>query len=714
MSATAQIAILLTLIQGGAPPEDSCDGVFIPGHEAAVVELLAPDDMDSFRCGEWALSELVPGPDCAFRVGLTGPGGAVASVRIGRDLEASSVAGDEALVSCVAARIRANAGADFFDDKCTRPEEAVRVTVRGVGGRIRLGILGLAALLALGFLMWRSSRFGPEGPPTRGPPGAVGGPSGPNLPLSLAAWVAPALALRAWLIAILPPGAYELENFGTGTLFMELLEQTGAARGWLDPITAAFHPPLVRTLLDPWLMLGDVFGVGGTLWWLRLPNLGLTIFGVALLARLGARLGSPAAGRLAACLFAWLPATVLITVFQGHYAAEMVLCLWFVERVVAWSQGSRGAMVTLPLAAAFALWTGHLAALVVIPGFVVFLVLSHRRCRRVEALAATLLVLALYLPIVEAAVGGAAGYTAASVESPLSPEGAAAAATFGHEALPMTTPSIWDAVALPLTLPARLYGPLGAMIALVGMGLLHRRRRLAYASGVLVVLYVLVQARLSTRWENLSPLFPLCILVTALGLDALRAAPHRLAARIPWAAIFVGLSLLGGGWMLWRHADGAGITEVVGRVAWEDSETTLAARAMDDSLRPLPVLLLAPADRYPYHLCPDRSTVAGVQACILAADAPSGDAGVQVYELKGRTIAAGEITEADGAGCPDLDRLLGAPPFDGPFLAVVSWDSPVVIEDSPCETRFHAERCDPIAVAPGLRLVRCGAPGEDG
>jgi hypothetical protein len=706
---TAHIAILTTLVLGGAPPPGSGDGVFIPGHEAAVVGLLAPDDLDSFRCGAWTLSELVPGPDCAFRVRMTGPGGATATVRVGRDLAASGAAGDDDVIGCVATRIHRNAAADFFDDKCTPPEEAVRLTVRGVGGRVRLGILGLAALLALGFLI---RRVRAEAPPVGGAPGATGGDSGPTIPLSLAAWVAPALALRAWLMAILPPGAYELENFGAGAAFMELIEQTGAARGWLDPVTAAFHPPLVRTLLDPWLMLGDLFGVGGTLWWLRLPNLGLTTFGVVLLVRLGARLGAPAAGRLAAVLFAWLPATVLITVFQGHYAAEMVLCLWFIERLVAWHQGAPRAAIAVPLTAALALWTGHLAALVVAPGVLAFLVTGLRRGRREEALAALLLLVALYLPIAEAALAGATGYTAASVQAPLSPDGAAATAPLGHGALPMTTPSIWDALALPWTLPARLFGPAGAMIALTGvLLLLRRRRRLAAAAGGLIVLYILIQARLSTRWENLSPLFPLCILAAALGLEALRGAPHRLAGRIPWVALFVGLSLLGGCWSVWSHADGAGITEIAGRLAWEDSETTLAARAMDDELATLPVLLLAPSDRYPYHLCPDRSTVAGVQACVLAADTPSGDAGVQMYTLGSRTIAAAEITEADGAGCPDLDRVLGAPPFDGPFLAVISWDSPVVLEDSPCRRRFRPEGCEPLAEAPGLRLLRCGEMG---
>jgi len=693
---TAHIAVLLTLAMASESP----DGVFNPGHEAAVVGLLAPDDTDTFRCGDWVLDAMVPGPDCAIRFHMLRDDGATAEVRVGPELAVTAPAAPAELEGCVRDRVRANAAPDFFDDKCTLPEEAVRVTIRGVGGRIRLGILAFAALLALGLLLRRQR--------------TVGGPSRAESDwLILAAWIAPALALRAWLMTILPPGAYELENFGIGTPFMELLEQTGAGRGWLDPVTPAFHPPLVRTLLDPWLMLGDALGVGGSLWWLRLPNLGLAAFGIALLVRMGTQLGSPAAGRVAGILFAWLPATILITVFQGHYAAEMILGLWFVERVVAWDRGALGAAVTLPIAGALALWTGHLAALVVAPGFLYFLATALRRGHREVALAACLLLLALYLPIAESGLIGAVGYTAASTRSPLSPEGAAMAATFGHAALPMTTPSLWDALALPLAIPARLYGVVAAAVALAGMGLLYRRRRLAAAAAVLLVLYVLVQARLSTRWENLSPLFPLCILATALGLEQLRGLRYRWATRIPWIPAFLALSLVGGAWTAWQHADGAGVTELVGRVAWEDSETSLAARAMDEDLAALPVLLLAPVDRYPYHLCPDRDSVAGVQACILAADAPPGEAEVQMYTLGSRTIAAAKITEVDGVGCPDLDRLLGSPPFDGPYLAVISWDSPVVAEDSPCARRFRVEDCDALAEAPGLRLVHCGAPESD-
>ncbi|MFH1531489.1 MAG: hypothetical protein ABIK09_12245, partial [Pseudomonadota bacterium] len=555
----------------------------------------------------------------------------------------------------------------------------------------------------------------PPPPPPPAPAPAAPPPPPPTAPrrelLTLVAWIAPALALRAWLMMVLPPGAYELENFGTGTLFMELIEQTGAARGWLDPIAAAFHPPLVRTLLDPWLMLGDLVGAGGSLWWLRLPNLGLTVWGLALLLRLGALLGAPAAGRLAAILFAWLPATLLITVFQGHYAAEMILCLWFIERIATWVIEGREVFVTLPFAGALALWTGHLAALIIAPGFLLFVVTAHRRGRRTEALASALLLLALYLPIAEAALRGAVGYTMASTGAPLSPAMTAVAATsFGHDTLPITTPSLWDAIALPLQLPERLYGLVGAVIALAGMGLLSRRRwRLALFPGVLLLLYMLAQARLSTRWENLSPLLPLIILGTTLGLAELQTLRHRLVPRVPWAMVFVTVSLVGGAWTAWRHADGSGVTEIVGRVAYEDSETSLAARMMDDRLAHLPVLLLAPADRFPYHLCPDRSTVGGVQTCIHAADVPPSEAGFQVYELGDRIVTTAGILETDGAGCPDLARLLSEPSFKAMYLAVVSWDSVIVAEDTPCGQRFETEDCDVLTRTPGLRLLLCGA-----
>ena len=693
MIQATQIALLVGLVATAPPPEaPRGDAVFLPGHEEAVAGLLLPDDVDSFRCGDWTLDALVPGPDCAVHVRMIGPDGAVTEVRFGVGLEASVTRGPREVLACLEDRFSGNAGPDFFDDKCVFAEEASRVEARGSGGGVRLAVLGLGALLAVGFLGWKGERS--EGTPLTGW-------------LSLAAWVAPALALRAWLMQTLPPGAYELENFGAGTPFAELTLQTGALRGWLDPVSPAFHPPLVRTFLDPWLMLGDALGVGGSLWWLRLPNLGLTVLALVLLVRLGRLLGSPTAGRLAAVLFAWLPATILITVFQGHYAWEMVLCLWFMERLSTWVIDGRSTFVSLPLVGALALWTGHLAALVVAPGFLLFLVTSLRRNRRTEAFAATLLLLALYLPIAESAVLGASGYTAASIQSPLSPDEAGTAASVGHSDLPMTTPSLWDAVALPIQLPVRLFGGVGAVIALAGMGLLHRRRRLMTAAGVLLILYVLVQARLSTRWENLSALFPLVILGAALGLERLKECGLRFATRVPWVAVFITVSLIGGGWGAWRHADGAGITEVVGRVGHDDSEVGLAARMMGDELEDLPVLLLAPADRYPYHLCPDRSTVAGVQTCILAAEGATGRGRVRRYVLGDRDIVATEIASEDGDGCMDLEEILGSPPFLGTYIAVLSWDSALVSEESPCEQRFQMEGCEVLSRSPGLRLVRC-------
>ena len=698
----AYLVALLTLTLGAADPQEPDGGVLIPGHETAAVGLLAPDDLDSFHCDDWTLDTLIPGPDCALRFHMRDPGGSTMVVRLSHDLTASATDGPPAVRDCVARRVAENAGPEFFRDRCVLPRAAVRVEVRGSGGPVRLALLGLAALLALGMLLWRRR-------PTNTPPART---SGRDL-LVLAAWVAPALGLRAWLMTALPPGAYELENFGKGTPFAELLQQTGALLGWLDPIPPAFHPPLVRTFLDPWLMLGDGLGVGGTLWWLRLPNLGLTAFGVGLLVRLGRLLDAPAAGRLAAILFAWLPATVLITVFQGHYGAEMILCLWFLERLGTWVLGERDVFLSLPLAGALALWTGHLAALTVGPGMLVFLVTAHRRGRRLDALASLLLLLALYLPIAESAALGATGYAGASVSGPLSPtEAAAIATTHGHNVLPVTTPSLFDALSLPLRLPLRLFGPPGAALAFLALGLLYRRWRLALFPGVLVLLYILAQAGLSTRWENLSPLFPLVLLGTALGLDHIRRSEHRLARRIPWVAVFLVLSLAGGGWSAWRHADGAGVTEIVGQLTHEDSENSLAARMMDDRYAGLPVLLLAPADRFPYHLCPDRSTVNRIGTCIREADAPAGEPGPHLYSLGDRAIGIPRIMENDEGGCPDLAGILGAAPFDGGYLVVLSWDSALGTEGSPCPQRFHPENCNTLGRAPGLQLLHCGA-GEN-
>ncbi|MFH1529955.1 MAG: hypothetical protein ABIK09_04365, partial [Pseudomonadota bacterium] len=162
MISTAHITLLLTLALGAEAPDHAGVGVFLPGQEAAVVDLLAPDDLDSFRCGDWTLDALVPGPDCALRFHMSGPDGATRTVRISPDGPAEAK-GPDAVKACVEARVRSNAGGDFFDGRCTLPSEAVRVEIRGVGGRLRLALLGLAALLALGLLFWR---VGAEAPPT--------------------------------------------------------------------------------------------------------------------------------------------------------------------------------------------------------------------------------------------------------------------------------------------------------------------------------------------------------------------------------------------------------------------------------------------------------------------------------------------------------------------------------------------------------------------
>ncbi|MBM4370024.1 MAG: hypothetical protein FJ098_00120 [Deltaproteobacteria bacterium] len=734
MSGALSILLALAAVTGagGAAPGRGAGGssVLLPGRETEILGLLAPDDLGSFRCGPWRLEGIRAGPDCAirFEAGAPGTEGPV-TVRVSRDrgamppglaisLEPGSAAPREAaaLVACLRDRVQANAAPGFLEALCvpearspdarTAPGAVSLPRIRRAGGHLRLALFAGSSLLALAILgLLRRRSLGAAGEPA--PAAGVS-----RNRRGFAGLVAATLALRAAAMVLLPPGAYEVEGFGAGPPFMDLVHQLRLLKGWISLSAPSYHPPLARALLDPWLLLGDALNVGGSLAWLRAPNLALTVAFLVLLRRLGATLGSPEAGRLAARLFAFLPPTVLLSVYQGHYFLEATLTLWFLERLAAWALQGRPSFVLLPLAGAMALWAGHFAAFTVLPGMAIFAVLAWRRGRRGEALASLLLFLSLYLPVAETAMDSAGSYAGVSVTGELSADGARRLRELhGHAVLPGSRPPTAEALLLPLGLCRSLVGLPAAVLGIVAaLGVLRRRPGAALFLAGVTGFYALAQVQLYTRWENTSSLVAPWLLLLAWGAIRLPRRVRPWLAGLPWVAIFTALALAGGGWRAWKRADGNGLTELAAPLLGRDTEGGLVRRMRTQELRALPVLSLGPADRLPYHLCPEHTTARALQACQRQGDHAGDHGSVHVYALGERTVAVSACGEGPVPGdprCPDLRPVLSSPAFRGPFLALVAKDFDAFQEAAGCPERLDEGRCELLGRSTALRLLRC-------
>lgn len=141
----------------------------------------------------------------------------------------------------------------------------------------------------------------------------------------------------------------------------------------------SLHAPLHPLFVSAWSHLGAPLGWGLEPWWLRLPNVALCGAFVWLLFRTARFAGMPLAGVLAAVVFAVTPSCINISVFQEHYLAEMVVAMWFLERLQWYLAEERRIPRSLWVATAVCAWTGFVTAFVVVPGLAVLVLTAFRR-----------------------------------------------------------------------------------------------------------------------------------------------------------------------------------------------------------------------------------------------------------------------------------------------------------------------------------------------
>lgn len=715
---------------------------FLPGNEGAVLELLRPYSDETLVLGDWSLEALELGPACELRLAFVAAGTdarvtarVVPGDREGRGLgfrwkpERPGALGD-----ALEALVRGNAPGDFFRERCRGdvdpvtgvtgdpepapfieaafrlPEglEAPRVEGKesgaladvistwNRGAAVLLWVLVLGAAMTALILLGRGRGRGvvvPQVPRLRDEPSWVRWVFSAGLLVRLvAAWVSPSFLVESTQFIGLGD-AYDLVGgrlpvFSFGTLFGESI---------------SYHLPLIDLLIGPWMSLGDLLGLGGHLLWLRLPTLAASGVIMWLLLRTGRHLGAPGAGRIALVLFAFLPACVRVSVTTTHYLMEMAAAAWVLERAVAATFGGRPCYRSLAVAAAAACWSGFVAwALVAIVGLGVVGSMVRRGHVRETALVA-LFVAALVAPLANTAWDTLGATVDRSV--PLVEGQAPADSSFAVP--PMFQPVKIDALQVPepLVFPwhmaIHLLDALSALLALAGLALaLALRPRLAPVVLGLLTAYGLARLQLQLSHDNLALLFPLFLLLPALGADALR---DRLPARrwirwvAPgWAALAlagVGVATDQGDHVRYWEGGGRYYHHQARRAILGENVHELRRRIGDLSARTDAVLLL-PERPFHFHaaVCDGLPDVGAMERCL--SREWSVDAHVSTEEMSPEW-AAGLREEGSLDGRP-VALLLGPDRSQLPLLVAELGRS-----------------CDLLVETPMLSLLSCPVPGAE-
>lgn len=519
-----------------------------------------------------------------------------------------------------------------------------------------------------------------------------------------------ALGLRALLMPTLPPGTYELENVPYDRVLDELTDQIG-----FEPLRTKvyhnFHTPLLPTFLDAWFPLGDAIGMGGSIVWLRLPNLFLAAALILLLVRLGRSLGVPAAGWGAAAVFAMSPTLAPLSVYQGHYFLEVVTVTWFCERLAAYTLGGRAVYRSLAAAAAVALWTGYMAALVVAPGMVVFMVVAWRRGAREQGLATALVVAALYGPIATAALETAADFLVISVVDNI--DHAVAEGIFavhGHHPMRVEAPGLAGFMDFPMDTAGILFGQVAAGVALAGALLaLALRPRSAWFPVLIMILFAALSTRMAARWVNFTAVFPFLLLAPLWGAAALGQL-----LRVPWApaaatAAVAAVLVVGPAVSPQRQDRLPAPGDIVDWVGHGERLSQISEPLEGD----LPVIVLAVEKDVYYHTCPDRASVAGYLACkdeyyqLARAD------GFRRGRSQGRPLAftmMGDVGPQSGTPCPTTARFgEDAAWRSTPFFVLVTPEFRRYEADGLCQDTFRRAPCDQLIRAVSIEVYRCPA-----
>ena len=418
--------------------------------------------------------------------------------------------------------------------------------------------------------------------------------------LALVALVLLAMGLRLPLLLSTPAGPFELETFAS---------YQGLPRP--SQIQLMWQTPGLQALLTPWHILGGKLGVGGELWWLRLPNLGLVAWVVVNLVRIGRLLDARQAGWGAAILFAVIPKALIATIFQGHYFLELATALWFVERLTTYVVERRPVYAGLAMSAAAAMWAGHMCFFIVAPGLVAFFVIAWRRGRGTFALTTTLIFELLYVPLLVSAAASAMAYAAISVsEFPAHYEAMEIELRFGHHPMQVEF-GAGSVLSFPHEYANRLFGGVAALMAMAGVALLWLRRwRCALFPTIVVLLFGVARTQAAVRWLNFDLLMPFILFVPLWGFCMLRGRTKT--------ALVGGFLAIAFGVTLFNDLEEKDPTIENDNVPWPVTNATvqdfeIVLHSPDNSHAPL---LLAGIGEDKLHLlCRDRATAEAIMSC---------------------------------------------------------------------------------------------------
>ena len=690
--------------------------VFEPGHEEAVEALLAPYSSDDLVLEGYGLQGLHPGPACAltFIFASLDDGEVNFEVCVYPDEEDGEDAGGSFSFEYVMSLSRSiapgafrvafeallarNDPGGFFESRCTvvednsfensSDEDADRtldmlasslnqprsIFLNGLWFVVLRILLSIGAALFAILVLRRWTRAE-----------RLAGRAADASPVAGTWWlravIVAALSLRLVLLFFAYPDPMETEhfpdsaslrNFTNGLAFLQPWGTLGIAKG--------YHMPLLKLALTPWFELGDALGVGGRLFWLRLPALALSGWFMVLLVRLGRWLKTPAAGRGAALLFAFVPSFIELSIHMGHYFAEMVVATWFLERLASVARAGRPHWASLAVSAAAALWTGSISGLVVVPGLLVLLGLSFTGGRRRLALAAALLFLALYAPVMETAFDQFMSYSNVSVAETVSDgEMARLGLFYQHGALDVEDSTLVGFLSFPWDLAAHLFTPLPAAACLLGLLLLLLRRPLDAVPPLLfLAIYAVADTRIYLSPHNCSPIFALFLLLPIWGFSSagrvLSARPLRVAQR---RVILVLVLVLGmtARWAPYSRSYAEVMAQWVLEGQHSDALTTHLSR---DEVSETPLLVIAHEYNSAYPFCEDRSSRLSLEDCEdeWEISAESAEPPMVRYTLHGRPFVIG----CTGGGI--CSELLSEPPWsDGPFLVLTSFENLREAED---------------------------------
>ena len=714
-----------------------------------MVKLLQPFNDEDLVLGAWSLERLDVGPYCELRLGFRSPDGddpVTATLRPSGSSAGSFLFFWEPvrpphLGDALEVLVMGNDPGDFFRDRCRSvddpegdpgdPEEDSLVLDDAISDHGGPWFARLVSLLAvLGLVPWSVvlriclvallaglglAVLGRGRPPVE--------PAGPGL------WAEPrwvlgiffvGLVLRSVTMVFAPHSFYEFE-FVTpgfaGLLDCLRIEAPFLVDGGFLHATRTFHTPLLRMLLYPWHLLGDAFGVGGTLLWLRLPTLGLAAWMMVLLLRVGRHLGQPTVGRAAMVLFALLPRGVFMSALVGHYLLEMVLSAWFLERLLAAVCGKREVWRQVAVAAGAAAWAGYMTWPLVALGVIAGMVHLARRGARRDLLAFALATAALATPLIGSALDSVTAYDAACVPlDELSELDEVVPVYDGHPIFDVSERTAVGVVRVPWLLAVQLYHPAVAVLAVAGfLLLLLRRPREALLPALLFLFYGYARTRMQLSLDNLRLLNPLMLLLPVWGFRSLPALRLPRCSRVldgrRFVQGFVALALLTGAGQRLERGEYLPDTSLTpfyqGMVQWMAGDNLYAIRAAlsVNEDRSLPLVMSDEVSLLHVGVCYGFSSHTELLRCLdtgLDQRLPERD--------RGPAGQGRDVFLLPGFSCEDLGQHSAVPAWRAErFFVLLSVG--MVPYDWPACFAAEGGACEVAAETPALRLWRCTLDG---